>query len=86
MSIIKIVLLLTGMSLLSACIGGPPECETKGHYQESNAGKRIEAPDGLDDLASYKEQTIPKASPRAPQEDTSRCLEAPPSVSSGTRT
>lgn len=80
-------MLLVGMSLLTACIfGGPPKCETEGRYQRSQGGKRIEAPDELDDLESYKEMTVPHASPRAPREDTDRCLEAPPGISSGTTT
>jgi hypothetical protein len=69
------------MSLLTACIGGPPKCETEGRYQSSQGGKRIEVPDGLNDLESYKEMTVPHASPREPREDTDRCLEAPPGVS-----
>jgi hypothetical protein len=79
-------MLLSGVLLLSACFGGPPKCETEGRYQESVAGKRIQAPDDLDDLESYKEQTIPKPSPQAPKEDTGRCLEAPPVISTGTNT
>ncbi len=79
-SIIKLIMLLAGMSLLTAC-GGAPKCESEGRYMMSKEGQRIQAPDDLDDLASYKEMTIPQASPRAPREDTGRCLEAPPAVS-----
>lgn len=72
--------LLASVAMLAAC-GGNPKCETEGRYQLSEAGKRIEAPEGLDDLESYKELTIPRASPRDPQADTGRCLEAPPGIS-----
>jgi hypothetical protein len=75
--------LLAGISSLTACLGGPPECETEGLYQSSQAGQRIESPDGLDDLQSYKEQSIPDASPRPPRTDTGRCLEMPPQISTG---
>ncbi len=75
---------LVSVSLLTAC-AGPPKCESDGRYMQSREGKRIQAPDDLDDLASYKEMTIPQASPRSPQQDTESCLEAPPAVSSGGR-
>jgi hypothetical protein len=82
--IIRALLPLAIMPLLTACIfGGPPKCETEGLYQESRGGKRIEAPEGLDDLESYKEVTVPHASPRGPREDTGRCLEAPPGIERG---
>ncbi len=80
-SIIKITMLLAGTSLLTAC-GGAPKCESEGRYMLSQEGRRIEAPDDLDDLQSYKEMTIPQASPRGPREDTSKCIEAPPELSS----
>lgn len=80
-SIIKLTMLLAGMSVQAAC-GGTPKCESDGLYTMSREGRRIQAPDDLDDLASYKEMTIPQASPRPPREDTERCLEAPPQLSS----
>ena len=70
------------MSLLTACAGAPT-CESEGRYMQSREGKRIQAPDDLDDLASFKEMTIPQASPRAPRDDTGKCLEAPPALPSG---
>ena len=78
--IINAMVLLAGMSLLVAC-GGSPTCETEGRYQLSQSGKRIEAPDELDDLQSFKETTIPRPSPRPPDTDTERCLEMPPGIS-----
>ena len=80
--IVKVMLFLAGISLLTAC-GGTPKCETEGRYQFSQEGQRIQAPDDLDDLQPYKELTVPQASPRQPRADSGRCLEAPPSVSSG---
>lgn len=75
-------LLAVTMALLTAC-AGPPKCESEGQYMQSREGRRIQAPDDLDDLASYKEMTIPQASPRAPRADTGKCLEAPPALSGG---
>jgi hypothetical protein len=46
-------------------------------------GKRIEAPEGLDQLQSDREMTIPDVSPRDPRPADAPCLELPPSVSSG---
>ena len=80
-NIINVLVLLAGMSLLAAC-GGSPTCETEGSYRLSQSGTRIEVPDDLDDLQSFKETTIPQPSPRPPDTDTDRCLEMPPGVSS----
>jgi len=79
--IINVMVLLAGMSLLVS-FGVSPTCETEGSYQLSQSGKRIEAPDELDDLQSFKETTIPRPSPRPPDTDTDRCLEMPPGLSS----
>jgi uncharacterized lipoprotein len=78
--IVRTTILVACASLLSAC-GGNPKCETEGRYQSSQPGQRIQAPEGLDDLASYKELTVPRASPREQREANGRCLEAPPGVS-----
>ncbi len=80
-TIFALAWLLASASLLTACIG-PPKCESEGRYMLSQEGQRIQAPEDLDDLESYKEMTIPRASPRAPREDTGKCVEAPPSIQS----
>lgn len=80
MGIVKMVLVLAGASTTAACIGGPPKCETLGRYQLSQEGRRIQAPDDLDDLASFKEMTIPQASPRTFETEAGRCLEMPPAL------
>ena len=79
-SIMKFILLVAGLSLLTAC-GGTIKCEAEGRYVLSQEGQRIQVPDDLDDLQSYKELTIPRASPQSPKEDAGKCLEAPPAIS-----
>lgn len=57
-----------------------PNCEEPQTYEFARSGKRIQAPDGLDELASVKEMTIPEASPRAPRAPGSGCLDRPPTL------
>ncbi len=78
--IIQVTALLVIMSLLMACAGRSPPCETEGLYQLSRSGQRIEVSGDLDDLQSYKEMTIPEVSPRQPLPDSGRCLEMPPEI------
>ena len=78
--IIKVTALLVSLSLLTACAGRSPTCETEGRYQLSRSGQRIEVSGDLDDLQSYKEMTIPEVSPRQPLPDSGRCLEMPPEI------
>jgi hypothetical protein len=55
-------------------------CDEPMFYESAQAGKRIEAPEGLDDLADYKEVRIPEASPRAPRTPGSGCIDRPPTL------
>ena len=84
-SIMKFVMFLAGMSVLTAC-GGTIKCEAEGRYMDSREGQRIQVPEDLDDLASYKELTIPRANPQPNREDTGKCLEAPPELSAPSKT
>ncbi|MFQ6007255.1 MAG: hypothetical protein ACE5OQ_17340 [Woeseia sp.] len=78
------MLLLSALPLLTSCFfGGPPKCDTEAGYQLSESGERIRVPDDLDDLQSFKEMTIPRASPQQQGDDPNRCLEMPPPISSG---
>ncbi|MDA0681489.1 MAG: hypothetical protein O3A13_10505 [Proteobacteria bacterium] len=56
-------------------------CEEPEFYESARAGKRIETPEGLDDLAASKELIVPDASPRAARPPGSGCLDRPPSLS-----
>lgn len=63
----------------TAC-GGVETCEEPEFYEFAQEGKRIEAPDDLDDLAAYKELQIPEASPRPPRDRSAGCLDRPPTL------
>ena len=57
-----------------------PVCDEPQFYESATGGKRIEAPDDLDDLQGFKEMVIPEASPRPPREAGSGCLDRPPTL------
>ena len=81
----KRCVLLLGALLIGACGGADSVCEKPKLYQQSQPGKRIETPEGLDPLRSDREMTIPDASPRPPQEERARCLELPPTFGTDER-
>ena len=64
---------------LAAC-GSTNTCDEMAFYEYAEGGKRIEAPDDLNDLAAYKELTIPEASPRPPRDRSAGCLDTPPTL------
>ena len=82
MNILKTTGPAIALLLLSAC-GGASVCEKPRLYQQSELGKRIEAPQGLDQLQSDREMSIPDVSPRDPRPADAPCLELPPSISTG---
>jgi uncharacterized lipoprotein len=72
---------VTSVLLLSAC-GANSVCDEPKLYEQSQLGKRIEAPEGLSPLQAGREMTIPDASPRDPRPDGAPCLELPPAFTS----
>lgn len=64
---------------IGAC-SGVETCEEPEFYEYAESGKRIEAPDDLDDLAAFRELTIPEASPRPPRDRSAGCLDRPPTL------
>ncbi|MDG2388598.1 MAG: hypothetical protein P8M30_04695 [Planctomycetaceae bacterium] len=64
---------------LSAC-SGIETCEELEFYEYAEAGKRIEAPDDLDNLAADRELTIPDVSPRSPRDRSAGCMDRPPTL------
>ncbi len=76
------LIILAGLLLgLSAC-GGPVElaCDDVRVYQLAAEGKRVEAPDGLNDLEPLKEMPLPEASPQPQRPAGSPCLDLPPNI------
>lgn len=67
--------------LLGGC-GGTPEidCDEEQYYQTSKVGKRVKAPEGLDDLDPLREMPLPEASPREPRPEGSPCFDRPPEI------
>lgn len=78
---VLICLMLLG---IAAC-GGPVtlSCDEVRAYQLAKPGKRISAPDGLDDLDTIREIPVPEPSPRAERPPGSPCLDMPPAVQIG---
>ena len=66
---------------LAAC-GGPGklQCDNEGAYLAASPTPRVRAPEGMDELESYREVPVPEASPQVERPADGRCLEAPPPV------
>ena len=68
---------------LSACGGNDTreiDCEDNLRFQDRTVGKRVVAPEGLDQLDEYEEMPIPKADPEAPQMAPGKCDDMPPVI------
>jgi len=72
-------LILCAAYSMGAC-GGVDTCEEPEFYEFAEGGKRIEAPDDLNDLQANRELVIPDASPRPPREPGAGCLDRPPTL------
>ncbi len=81
----RVIVLITLVATLGivGCFGGPELCEEPEFYEYAESGKRIEVPDDLDQLSADRELAIPEASPRAPREAGSGCLDNPPRLRTG---
>ena len=69
---------------LGAC-SNVETCEEPEFYESAVGGKRIEAPEDLDNLAAGKEMVIPDASPRQTRVPGSGCVDRPPTLRTGSR-
>ena len=74
------MLSLLALALIATGCSSAPSCDELAFYESAEGGKRIEAPDDLDDLAEYKEMIIPEASPRPPRDLNAGCLDKPPTL------
>jgi hypothetical protein len=83
MTAFRITILVVLLAGLGGCGGTDLTCDDVRAYQLAEEGKRIEAPDGLDDLDPVKEAPLPDASPRQEREPGSPCIDRPPDVTIG---
>ena len=72
-----VVILVT--TLTGAC-NSVQTCEELEYYELAEAGKRIEAPDDLNNLGTQKELQIPELSPRKVRDRSEGCLDWPPTL------
>jgi len=57
------------------------DCNEGLQYQNRAVGKRVVAPEGLDQLDEFAEMPIPKADPAAAEPLPGKCVDMPPAVS-----
>jgi hypothetical protein len=66
---------------LSACGGNKSvECDEGLRFQNREVGKRVVAPEGLDQLDEYAEMPIPEADPDAAPPLPGKCADMPPMI------
>jgi len=75
----EMLLLLVAAFIISGC-SSAPTCDELAFYESAEGGKRIVAPEDLDDLDEYKEMVIPEASPRPPRDLNAGCVDLPPTM------
>ncbi len=75
------VLLSLGALVISGC-GGTMDltCDEVQYYQQAKITKRVEAPEGLDELDPLREMPLPEASPREPRPEGAPCFDRPPQI------
>jgi hypothetical protein len=74
---------LTLCLALSGCGGNDTkeiDCEANLEFQNRVVGKRVVAPEGLDQLNEMAEMPIPKADPSAPKMAPGVCNDVPPMI------
>ena len=86
MRVIWLAMTLAVAVILSGCGGEDVinySCDEPQRYQAVHAGKRIEAPEGLDQLSEFAEMPVPKAEGAPVRPEGSRCIELPPKINTG---
>ena len=76
-------LVIVGFAMLGlAGCGGAIDltCDDVATYQLAVEGKRVDAPDDLDELDVLREVPLPEASPQPPRPPNSPCIDLPPEV------
>ncbi|MEM7431302.1 MAG: hypothetical protein AAF351_05110 [Pseudomonadota bacterium] len=79
----RVCVLILSAGLMTGC-GGEPNltCDELQPYQQVGDYKRVEVPDGLDDLDPLREMPVPEASPRGSREAGLPCIDLPPGATS----
>ncbi len=78
--------MLAVLVALAACGGNETrevDCEANLEYQNRVEGKKVVAPEGLDQLNELAEMPIPRADPNAPQPPAGVCIDEPPVIGAG---
>lgn len=86
MRAIWLAMTLAVAGILSGCGGNDVNysCDEPQRYQAVSAGKRVEAPEGLDQLNEFAEMPVPKAEGAVARPKGSRCIELPPKTKTTT--
>ncbi len=75
------IALMFSVFVLSSCGGAEKlKCDNEGAYLAASPVPRVRAPEGMDELETFREVPVPEASPQVERTDDGRCLEAPPPV------
>ena len=82
----RLLAVLLSATLMAACGNNEPrevDCDANLKYQNRVEGRRVVAPEGLDQLDELNELPIPRADPNAPQMPAGVCNDAPPVIRTG---
>lgn len=83
---VKLYVLVTVLVWVLGGCGGTPDiaCDDEQYYQTAKIGKRVKAPEGLDDLDPLQEMPLPEPSSREQRPEGSPCFDRPPQIQLGT--
>lgn len=83
MTKIRLLSALATTLVIAACGGNEAkeiDCEANLKYQDRVEGKRVVAPEGLDQLNALAEMPVPRADPDAPKMPEGMCNDRPPII------
>ena len=86
MTAIRLTITLMLIGSLAGCGGDglvDTTCDEPQRYQSAVAGKRVDAPEGLDPLNEFAEMPIPKPQNAPERPPGSPCIELPPAIGTG---
>lgn len=84
MTLTRLTVMTVVLGALQACSGSTDlTCDEVRVYQLAQPGKRVQAPEGLDDLDPLREMPLPDASPREARPLGAECVNRPPKATIG---